>query len=489
ICSPTRATMLTGRQPYQHGVGNPQANSTLLASEQTFPELISANAPAYGLASFGKWHLGSGDTGPLDTGGWPNFTGTLTGGVPNYDAWDRIKIENSILIDNGTAIADLVTSGDYTSPYATSVQVDEAASFITDQGAEPWVVWMGFNAPHTPFHDPPANLAPTGGYSTTGTANKDLYVRMLEALDTEIGRLLASVDMSKTNIIIIGDNGTPGQVDQSPAGGIAEAKGSLNEGGIHVPFFAHGPDITQTGTSDKLVHVADLFSTVLDLTGVEIPTNLDLNSTSIAPIFNGTDTADRCIIAEKFGLDPAEDGRSLIIDTWPNYKLISIQDVSDPTDTPTYQMYLLGANGVEASTLTTPPNLGDPHEAAYNALVTKDQRLEPDNTVPPETVYIDLPANCPPLINNRNGNIVRPNGITIGGVAASYDTGGITAGGITTSAARVDESGAPDQFSVVANFDVSTSDLTSGQSYDIIVSFPSAGGNRTFTATNQYLVP
>ncbi len=489
ICSPTRATMLTGRQPYQHGVGNPQANSTLLASEQTFPELISANAPAYGLASFGKWHLGSGDTGPLDTGGWPNFTGTLTGGVPNYDAWDRIKIENSILIDSGTAITDLVTSGDYTSPYATSVQVDEAASFITDQGAEPWVVWMGFNAPHTPFHDPPANLAPTGGYSTTGTANKDLYVRMLEALDTEIGRLLASVDMSKTNIIIIGDNGTPGQVDQAPAGGIAEAKGSLNEGGIHVPFFAHGPDITQTGTSDKLVHVADLFSTVLDLTGVEIPTNLDLNSTSIAPIFNGTDTADRCIIAEKFGLDPTEDGRSLIIDTWPNYKLISIQDVSDPTDTPTYQMYLLGANGVEASTLTTPPNLGDPHEAAYNALVTKDQRLEPDNTVPPETVYIDLPANCPPLINNRNGNIVRPNGITIGGVAATYDTGGITAGGSTTSAARVDESGAPDQFSVVANFDVSTSGLTSGQSYDIIVSFPSAGGNRTFTATNQYLVP
>ncbi|MDE0860722.1 MAG: sulfatase-like hydrolase/transferase [Akkermansiaceae bacterium] len=489
ICSPTRATMLTGRQPYQHGVGNPQANSTLLASEQTFPELISTNAPTYGLASFGKWHLGSGDTGPLDTGGWPNFTGTLTGGVPDYSAWTRVKIENSILTDSGTAIADLVTSGDYTSPYATSVQVDEAASFITDQGAEPWVVWMGFNAPHTPFHDPPANLAPTGGYSTTGTANKDLYVRMLEALDTEIGRLLASVDMSKTNIIIIGDNGTPGQVDQAPAGGIAEAKGSLNEGGIHVPFFAHGPDITQTGTSDKLVHVADLFSTVLDLTGVEIPTNLDLNSTSIAPIFNGTDTADRCIIAEKFGLDPTDDGRSLIIDTWPNYKLISIQDVSDPTDTPTYQMYLLGANGVEASTLTTPPNLGDPHEAAYNALVTKDQRLELDNTVPSETVYIDLPTNCPPLINNRNGNIVRPNGITIGRVAATYDTGAITARGITTSAARVDESGAPDQFSVVANFDVSTSGLTSGQSYDIIVSFPGAGGNRTFTATNQYLVP
>jgi hypothetical protein len=88
-----------------------------------------------------------------------------------------------------------------------------------------------------------------------------------------------------------------------------------------------------------------------------------------------------------------------------------------------------------------------------------------------------------------NGNIVRPNGITIGGVAATYDTGDITVGGTTTSASRVAENGAPDQFSVVANFDVSTSGLNSGQSYDIIISFPGAGGNRTFTATNQYLVP
>ncbi len=144
-----------------------------------------------------------------------------------------------------------MTSGDYDSPYATSIQVDEAVSFIGEQGDAPWVVWMGFNAPHDPFHDPPADLAPEGGYSTTGTANKDLYIRMLEALDTEIGRLLELVDLSKTNIIVIGDNGTPGQVDQAPAGGLAAAKGSLNEGGIYVPFFAYGPAVRQTGTSDK----------------------------------------------------------------------------------------------------------------------------------------------------------------------------------------------------------------------------------------------
>ena len=489
ICSPTRATLLTGRQPYQHGVGNPGANSTLPTAELTFPEIISDEAPNYSLASFGKWHLGSGNTGAFDTGGWPNFTGTLQGGVPDYNDWIRVKIENNALTDSGTEITALVTAGDYSSPYATSVQVDEAVSFITGQSSDPWVVWMGFNAPHTPFHSPPASLAPSGGYSTSGSTNINLYIRSLEALDTEIARLLTSVDLSKTNIIVVGDNGTPGQVDQAPAGGLAGAKGSLNEGGIHVPFFAIGPDVLQTGTSDKLVHVVDLFATVLDLTDVDIPTGIDHHSDSLIPIFNGTDTADRCIIAEVFGQNE-NDGRSLIMDDWPNYKLISTQDVSDPNDTPVYQMYLLGANGVEASTLTTPPNPGEAHETAYLALVAKDQSLSPDSSGDGQIVNIDLPANAPPLINTNNGNIVRPNGITIGGVAATWDTGNITDGGTTTSAARVDESGDPARFSVVADFDVATSGLTSGQSYDIIVSFPGAGGtSRLFTATNQFLVP
>jgi len=456
ICSPTRATLLTGRQPYQHLVGNPGEDSTLADSELTFPEVISAATPDYGLASFGKWHLGSGATGPSDTGGWSNFSGTLQGGVGDYNIWNRVKIENGILTDSGTSITDLVSDGTYDSPYASSVQVDEAVSYINGQGADPWVVWMGFNAPHDPFQEPPADLAPIGGYSVTGNTNKDLYIRTLEALDTEIGRLLESVDLTTTNIIVIGDNGTPGQVDQAPAGGIAGAKGSLTEGGIHVPFFAAGPDILQTGTSDKLVHVSDLFATILDLTRTEIPAELDHHSASLVPIFNGTDTADRCIIAEIFGQND-NDGRSLIMDDWPNYKLISSQDVSDPADTPSYQMYLLGADGVEVSTLTTPPNPGDDHEAAYLALLAKDQSLVPDVMIPPVIVHIDLPANARPLINNNNGNIIRPNSITIGGVPADWAVGEITVDGVTTSAARVNEDGDPDQFSVVAEFDLANS--------------------------------
>ena len=475
ICSPTRATLLTGRHPYQHTVGNPQADSTLPDSELTFPEIMATESPDYRLGSFGKWHLGSGTSGPADTGGWPNFTGTLTGGVQDYATWTRVKIVNGTTTDSGTGINSLVP-GTYSSPYATSVQVDEASSFIAAQGDDPWVVWMGFNAPHDPFHDPAPYVTPTQGYSTTGTTNKDNYIRMLEALDHEIGRLLEVVDLATTNIIVVGDNGTPGQVDQSPAGGIAGAKGSLNEGGIHVPFFAVGPDVIATGTTDKMVHVVDLFSTILEIAGINVPNatqGIEIHSRSLLPIFHGHDAMDRCVIAEKFGLDPATDGRALMLDDWPQYKLVSVQDVTDADDIPVYQMYALGSNGVESTTLTTPPNPGDAHEAAYHALVAKNQSLVPPTPAGP-TLYLELPttpsgpAGVPPNL------AMNPISVTIDGVPATF-------------IARVDVNGAPDQYSVQCTLPDS-----SGAPYDpvntpAIVTFPDnpnnpTGGNRVFQA-------
>jgi len=124
----------------------------------------------------------------------------------------------------------------------------------------------------------------------------------------------------------------------------------------------------------------------------------------------------------------------------------------------------------------------------------------PASGVSTVTVHIDLPpsgvstngnsANLPALINNTNGNIVRPIGITIGGEAASWNNGNLTVNGVTTSAARVDERGAPDRPSGVAEFNLSTSNLISGQSYPMVVTFRGRGGaNRIFTASNQFLMP
>ena len=81
-------------------------------------------------------------------------------------------------------------------------------------------------------------------------------------------------------------------------------------------------------------------------------------------------------------------------------------------------------------------------------------------------------------------------GITIGGEVATWNNGDITVGGVTSSAARVDENGSPDRASVVAQFNISSSSLVSGQSYPIVVTFRGGGGNsRLFTATNEFLMP
>ena len=226
--------------------------------------------------------------------------------------------------------------------------------------AQPWFTWVAFNGVHSPFEEPPDELAPEGGYSPRLNGENDnayFYRKMCEALDTEIGRLLESIDPAQTNIIIIGDNGTPGQVVQAPFGN-GHAKGSIYNGGTNVPMVIAGPAVTiaQGSSTDKLVHCVDLFATILDMAGIDqsAVTGLDamnVQSNSIVPILNGTDTADRIMIAEKGGPDGAGHARAIITDDYPNYKLIINGDPDDPSDTPTFEFYDIGNDWNEQSPL------------------------------------------------------------------------------------------------------------------------------------------
>jgi len=90
-CSPTRASMLTGRNPIRTGIGAQLTGATspqLLASEFTLPEAFAANAGlGYSLAMFGKWHLNAGagtNDSPRTIGGWPHFAGTIGGALPDF---------------------------------------------------------------------------------------------------------------------------------------------------------------------------------------------------------------------------------------------------------------------------------------------------------------------------------------------------------------------------------------------------------------------
>jgi arylsulfatase A-like enzyme len=408
VCSPMRAAMLTGRQAWRTGVGAP--GDVLLESETTLPDAFLAASSPYALASFGKWHLGGGDTGYSDLGGWPHFVGLTGGGAQDYFSWPK---------NNNGSVSNNTTT------YTTIDQVNEAKSFIDAQelGDTPWFVWMGFNAPHTPFHEPPAGLLQGG----TGTTERALYEKAIEALDTEIGRLLLSVDTNTTTIILVGDNGTPGQVVQAPfgpTGATGHSKGDLYEGGIHVPFVVAGPDVTLPAgsTSDRFVHVVDLYSTILEIAGVPVPASA-ADATSILPILQGTDTANRCIVTETFNNAALPPGRSIRMESDtafpgsdPDYKLIIFADPNIDTDTPTFEFYNIALDQNEASPLTLGA-LTATAQAAFDALVAKDAFLGGGYSDFPaiagDVVYLELPnPGVPPIPGNIN---VAPDVITING--------------------------------------------------------------------------
>ncbi|MFT5681975.1 MAG: arylsulfatase B, partial [Myxococcota bacterium] len=165
---------------------------------------------------------------------------------------------------------------------ATTEVVDDALAWLEDQDDAPWMMWVSFNAPHAPLHAPPSDLH---SYELDGLDIKSeplpFFQAMIESMDTELARLLSEVDQDNTIIIYLGDNGTMSTVNQG-AYQEGHAKGSLGQGGVQVPMIITGPGIP-TGDVDAMVHVVDLYATILDLLGVEMSDDIEHDSISMLP--------------------------------------------------------------------------------------------------------------------------------------------------------------------------------------------------------------
>ena len=292
-CSPTRSAILTGRYAYRTGVYSPEDND-LAENEFTLPDaLIESGVVSNRLAHIGKWHLGSAATSPSTLGGWPHFSGALGGGVNNYTNWAKTV--------NGVTAT--------TTNYATSDNVDDAADWIDAQGTNSWFLWLAFNAPHTPLHRPPNNL-----HTYTGMlSQRQRYEAMVEAMDTEMARLLTHIDLAETTVIFMGDNGTPGNYIQLPFSN-SHAKGSAYEGGIRVPLLIYGAAVSnglENTVYDGHLHSVDLYATILDLFGVDfedvVPEELVYDSRSFAAVLRGEAYSREPVVVvdNNFGSSPA----------------------------------------------------------------------------------------------------------------------------------------------------------------------------------------
>lgn len=323
-CSSTRAGMLTGRYSFQTGVGAVVGggSGTLNLNEITIPKLLETYKPGvYAKANIGKWHLHqptpASNLNNPNLMGYDHFQGPFIGALPDYYSWNKVTNGVSAPVNN----------------YATTETANDAIRWIKTNSAKPFFLWLAFNAPHSPYHLPPAGLH--SYTSLPGTQqhimqNQKLYFKAsIEALDHEIGRVLDSLKayqkLAGTDIIFIGDNGNAGPTNQAPVAD--HGKGTIYEYGVHVPFIVAGASVTSPGrVSDALVSTTDLFATILELTGyqnwsAQIPASRPVDSRSLMPILKNTDTEVRnWNFTELFTTTPAPENGKTIRDK--NYKLL-----------------------------------------------------------------------------------------------------------------------------------------------------------------------
>lgn len=280
LCSPSRASMLTGRQTSGHGIRD---NRTPFRSLETWAAALGASG--YRTGYFGKWHMGRQEDRPgfaevftfVDQGDYPNCR-VLRNGV-----WEE------------------------TQGWVDDVTTTEAIAFIERRRAEPFAITLGYKSPHDP-RQPPARYADLYAGQTIAEplsfrsrppfpwgdpnrpwnpASKDRlnYFRCLRAVDDNIGRLLAALAehalLEDTLILFASDNGY-----YLGEHGLGDKRSAYEES-IRIPLLAHYPRRIPAGTVvDALTLNVDVAPTILEVAGVA--PGWRMQGASLVPLFGGS---------------------------------------------------------------------------------------------------------------------------------------------------------------------------------------------------------
>ncbi len=209
-----------------------------------------------------------------------------------------------------------------------------------------------------------------------GRARRELYKAVIEALDTEIGRLFQSLGpvLDQTDVIFLGDNGSVQNTAEAPFRG-DKAKGSPYEGGINVPLLVAGPSVVQGGREvTDLACSVDVFSTVLDLAGAlpALPPYVEIDGRSLVPHLRlpGLPSYRPYAFAEEFTGDvwprPNTNGHATVRDA--RYKLIYRYSGGS------HELFDLQGDPFEYTNLLT-RTLSPSEQAAYQGLLNEIARL------------------------------------------------------------------------------------------------------------------
>jgi len=309
ICSPTRASLMTGKYPARlhitdwiKGFDFPKAKTKIpdWTKELGLDEITVAEAlksAGYTSANIGKWHLGDKGMWPEDQGFDINLAGYHAGLPPSY----YHPYENPEAYFGNVAIPNL--PGGKEGEYLTDRLTDEALKFIEDNKDNPFFLYLSHYAIHTPIQAKKSLVARFEAKAdpTAEQHNAD-YAAMIESVDDGVGSIMEKLDAldiaDNTVVIFFSDNGGllgfdrwPHITSNKPLRG---GKGTQYEGGVRVPMIVRWPGKIRPGsTCDTPVISNDFMPTMTELAGVTNSGYTVDDGLSLVPLLTESGTIDR----------------------------------------------------------------------------------------------------------------------------------------------------------------------------------------------------
>ncbi len=295
VCSPTRASILTGKYPARLGVTDwipgrkqwptarvitPPVPTELPLREVTIAEALK---PAgYVSGSIGKWHLGGEGFSPLEQGFSSNIGGTLRGSPASYFGPFNLP---------GLA-------GGTKDDYLTDRLADQAVRFIETNRNRPFFLYLPQFAVHIPLQAKQDLVAHFQKKADPANPQHDpVYAAMIASADQAVGRVLAALQKSgldeQTIVFFTSDNGGLKYEGKRKAPVTSNAplragKGHLYEGGIREPLIVRAPGLTKPGSLCRFpISSVDYFPTILELAGIGMPDPDSIDGVSMTRLLAG----------------------------------------------------------------------------------------------------------------------------------------------------------------------------------------------------------